>query len=83
MNFAILGGLKTEHDQLGGQDFSQQQPQPPEQHVEVVANRGEHGVDGVADAVSFLVRLFREGDSTSLSDFMPVSLARPVTYISL
>ena len=44
--------MKTGHRHAGGQDFAQQEPEPPEQDAEVVADRGEHGVDGVAGAVS-------------------------------
>jgi hypothetical protein len=58
VNFPISGALKTEHRQLGGQDSAQQEPQPPEQNVEVVADRGEYGVDGVAGAVSKVIALF-------------------------
>ena len=34
---------------------AQQKPQPVEKEAEVVADRGEHGVDGVADAVSEVI----------------------------
>lgn len=35
----------------GGQDCAQQEAEPPEQDAEVVADGGEHGVDGITGAV--------------------------------
>ena len=40
---------------LSWQDHAQKEPQPPEQEAEVVADGGEHGIDGVAGAVSEVI----------------------------
>jgi hypothetical protein len=41
--------------ELGDEDFAQEGTQPPEQDVDAVADRGEHGVDGFAGAVSKVI----------------------------
>lgn len=40
-----------------GDDCEQQKPEPFEQEAEVVAGRGENGIDGVAGAVGEIVSL--------------------------
>ena len=51
--------MSSERPKKGCQDRAQQEPQPVEQEAEVVADGGEHGVDGVAGAVSEVVAVMR------------------------
>jgi len=45
----------SEWPKKGYEDRAQQKPYPVEQEAEVVAGRGEHGVDCVASAVGEVV----------------------------